>query len=80
MTKILTGVVTSTKMKKTIVVSVTRKFTHPRFKKVVIRHKKYKAHCEDEKIKVNDQVIIKETRPIAKDKHFIVTGKVNQKK
>jgi len=76
MTTTLTGTVVSTKMNKTVVVSVVRKFRHPVYNKVIIRHKKYKAHCEDEKIKLNDQVVIRETRPISKDKHFLVLNKI----
>ncbi|MCL4374360.1 30S ribosomal protein S17 [Patescibacteria group bacterium] len=76
MTKTLTGRVVSTKMKHTVVVAVTRKYPHARYKKVVMRQKKYKVHCEDETVKVNDSVVIKETRPVSKDKHFVLIGKV----
>lgn len=72
MSRVLIGKVVSNKMNKTVVVMVERKFTHPLYKKVIIRHKKYKAHDENGKLKVGDTVTIKETRPISKDKHFIV--------
>ncbi len=79
MTKILKGMVVSTKMNKTVTVLVERKFRHPIYKKVIIRKKKYKVHCEDPKIKVGDLVTIKECRPISKDKHFIlVSEKINE--
>lgn len=78
MAKIFKGKITSTKMKKTIVVMVEQKYRHPKYGKVIIRHKKYKAHCEDDKFKVGETVTIAESRPISKDKHFIVVQ--NQKK
>ncbi len=43
MSKILTGIVTSTKMNKTVVVKIERVFRHPIYRKVIRRHKKYKA-------------------------------------
>jgi len=70
--KTLTGKVVSTKMQKTITVAVERKFRHAVYGKVLVRHKKYKVHCEDEKVKEGDVVTIVEVRPIAKDKHFIL--------
>ena len=80
MKKILSGEIVSTKMQKTIVVSVERKFRHPRYKKVIIKHKKYKAHNEIADLMVGDKVNIEETRPISKDKHFIVINKIEVKK
>ena len=76
MRKKFIGKVISTKMQKTVTVSVERKFTHPLYRKVIIRHKKYKAHNEDLDLKVGDWVMIEETRPISKDKHFKVIEKV----
>lgn len=72
MAKILAGVVVSTKMQKTIVVKVERRFRHPLYKKTIVKHKKYKVHNENLKLKEGDMVKIRETRPISKDKHFIV--------
>ncbi|MBI4225529.1 30S ribosomal protein S17 [Candidatus Roizmanbacteria bacterium] len=76
MAKIFTGKVFSTKMQKTVVVRVERKFRHPFYRKTIVRHKKYKAHYEDLELKEGDIVKIKETRPISKDKHFIVVEKI----
>ena len=78
MTKILIGKVVSTKMQKTVVVLIKRKFRHPLYKKVINRQKKYKAHYENLDLKVGDLVEIKETKPISKDKHFIVVNKVKK--
>ena len=80
MKKIFIGDVVSTKMQKTVVVRVERKFRHPLYKKVITRHKKLKAHNEKLELAVGDRVEIEETRPISKDKHFIVKEKITVKK
>jgi len=79
MKKTLIGEVISTKMQKTVVVRVERKFRHSLYRKVIIRHKKYKVHNENLELVVGDVVKIEETRPISKDKHFKVIGKVDKK-
>ena len=67
----LTGVVTSNKMDKSVMVVITRTYRHPLYKKVVHSKKKIMAHdelgCE-----VGDQVKIVESRPISKRKHWVV--------
>ncbi len=73
--KILKGVVVSDKMKDTVVVLVNRYVEHPRYRKYVNIGKKYKAHDVGNTCKIGDKVSIKETRPISKDKSFIVIGK-----
>ena len=60
------GVVTSTKMDKTIVVEYVARVPHPKFKKIVKKSKKFYAHDEDSKAKVGDKVRIVETRPLSK--------------
>ena len=70
--RVLQGTVVSDKNEKTVVVLVERRFTHPLFKKTVRRSKKYKAHDENNQCKVGDVVSIEETRPISKDKTWIV--------
>lgn len=75
----LQGTVVSTKMNKTVVVSVERKFRHAKYSKVIIRHKKYKAHNEVTGIKTGDVVTIKETRPVSKDTKFAVVKKLEKK-
>lgn len=67
----MTGIVTSDKMTKTVVVEVTRTYQHPLYKKVVHASKRFKAHNELG-AKTGDQVVIVETRPISRDKHWIV--------
>ncbi len=69
---ILKGVIVSDKMDKTVVVSVSRFIKHPLYGKFYKVSKKYKAHDAENKYKVGDKVEIEETRPISKDKHFVV--------
>jgi small subunit ribosomal protein S17 len=64
-----TGEVVSDKMDKTVVVKVTRLLKHPLYGKVIKRHKKFKAHDEENKAKIGDVVEIKECRPLSKTKH-----------
>ena len=66
------GIVTSDKMEKTIVVSVSTKKLHRLYKKYVTRVKKCKAHDEKNECNVGDTVRIVETRPLSKDKYFRV--------
>ncbi len=72
---ILKGVVVGDKMNKTIVVSVSRFVKHPLYGKFYKMSKKYKAHDEENKFKIGDNVEIVETRPISKDKRFRVVIK-----
>jgi small subunit ribosomal protein S17 len=67
------GRVISDKMDKTIVVSVERRFPHPRFKKVVRSFKKFYAHDEKNEAKAGDLVVIEETRPTSKLKRWRLT-------
>jgi small subunit ribosomal protein S17 len=68
----LSGVVVSNKMDKTVVVSVTRFVKHPKYGKFYKVSKKYKAHDENNKYNIGDKVFLSETRPMSKDKKFIV--------
>ena len=70
--RILQGTVVSDKNNKTVVVKVERRYTHPLFKKTVRRSKNYKAHDEENKCKVGDLVSIQESKPISKDKRWVV--------
>ena len=72
--KVLSGVVVSDKMDKTIVVKVDRYVKHPKYQKYYTISKKYKAHDEENKHKIGDKVEIMETRPISKDKKFKVVS------
>ncbi|MCS7236166.1 MAG: 30S ribosomal protein S17 [Armatimonadota bacterium] len=70
--KELVGVVVSDRMDKTVVVRVESVFRHPLYKKPVRRHKKYKAHDEENRCRVGDRVRIMETRPLSKEKRWRV--------
>ena len=70
--KIYTGKVISNKMDKTVVVAITRLFQHPRYKKTVKRVTKFKAHDEKNRFNIGDTVKIIETRPLSKEKRWVV--------
>jgi small subunit ribosomal protein S17 len=62
------GIVSSDKMEKTIVVRVENKDRHPLYGKIIRTSKKFKVHDEKNEAKIGDKVLIKETRPLSKDK------------
>lgn len=66
------GVVVSDKMDKTIVVAVENRAPHPKYRKIVVRTKRYKAHDEENKCQVGDRVRIQETRPLSRTKRWEV--------
>jgi small subunit ribosomal protein S17 len=68
--RILYGHVVSNKMDKTVVVQVTRRFKHPRYKKYVNERVRYKAHDESNEANVGDRVSIIESRPLSRDKRW----------
>ena len=70
--RIMQGTVVSDKNDKTVVVKIERRFTHPVMKKVVRQSKRYKAHDEANQHKVGDIVFIEESKPISKDKRWVV--------
>jgi small subunit ribosomal protein S17 len=70
--KIYTGKVVSDRMDKTVVVAVTSFFQHPVYKKTLKRVAKFKAHDEENKYHIGDTVKIIETRPLSKDKRWVV--------
>ena len=70
---VMTGEVVSDKMEKTIVVSVERSYTHPRYNKVMRSSKKYKVHDELEVAQVGDMVESYEGRPASKTKYMYLS-------
>lgn len=72
--RVLSGVVVSTKMKDTIVVVVTRYVKHPKYKKYLKRVKRYHVHDMGNSKEMGDKVQIKETKPISKLKRFKIVG------
>jgi small subunit ribosomal protein S17 len=75
--KTYTGKVVSNKMDKTVVVAITRLFQHPVYKKTVKKVSKFKAHDAENACEIGDTVVITETKPISKDKRWLVLEKVN---
>jgi small subunit ribosomal protein S17 len=67
----LTGVVTSNKMTRTVVVEIGRTFRHPLYRKVVHLSTRVKAH-DELGCQIGDRVQIVESRPISKDKRWVV--------
>lgn len=70
--KMLNGVVVSDKMKDTCTVLITRFVKHKKYKKYYKVSKKFKVHDTGNTKKIGDKVEIMESRPISKDKHFII--------
>jgi len=68
----LVGRVTSDKMEKTVVVTVDRVTRHPLYGKVVRRASSFKAHDENDEAKEGDLVRIVESRPLSRDKRWVV--------
>ena len=64
------GVVSSSKMEKSIVVSEVKRVKHPMYGKFVLNTKKYVAHDENNDCKEGDKVRIMETRPLSKSKRW----------
>ena len=64
------GKVVSDKMEKTIVVAIETKVRHPLYGKTMNRTTKFKAHDENNEAKLNDKVLIMETRPLSRDKRW----------
>ncbi len=64
------GIVVSDKMDKTIVVRVERKFKHPLYGKYIRKHKKFKAHDENNQAHIGDTVRIEEFIPVSKTKRW----------
>ena len=67
------GVVVSDKMAKTVVVSIERTVMHPRYKKILRRRSKVKAHDETNQCRVGDRVLLVECRPFSRDKRWRVS-------
>ncbi|MCH5183172.1 MAG: 30S ribosomal protein S17 [Oscillospiraceae bacterium] len=70
MRKTRVGQVVSDKMDKTVVVAIRDNVKHPLYKKILKRTLRLKAHDEKNEAKVGDTVLVMETRPLSKDKHW----------
>jgi small subunit ribosomal protein S17 len=70
------GVVVSDKMQKTRVVEVSITKRHPKYLKQYIAHSRFKAHDEKNEYKEGDKVVIQATRPMSKEKRWVIVAKV----
>ncbi|HEX7165867.1 MAG TPA: 30S ribosomal protein S17 [Acidimicrobiales bacterium] len=68
--KVREGIVSSNKMERTAVVTVTERVRHPRYFKTVQRTKKLYVHDENNDLRVGDRVRVQETRPMSKQKRW----------
>jgi small subunit ribosomal protein S17 len=76
----LIGVVVSDKMQKTRVVEVERLKKHPRYEKYFRVSTRLKAHDENNKYKVGDKVLIRESRPLSKEKRWVIVKLIEESK
>ncbi|MFH1366887.1 MAG: 30S ribosomal protein S17 [Patescibacteria group bacterium] len=74
--RVLTGIVLSDKMAKTVVVRVEHSKKHKKYHKTFRILKKYKAHDEKGEYHVGDKVMMEETRPYSRDKRWKVIKKI----
>ena len=78
--KLRTGVVSSDKMDKTVVVTINNLVRHPMYGRILKRSKKLKAHDEANDAHTGDTVEIMETRPLSKDKCWRVIRVIERAK
>jgi small subunit ribosomal protein S17 len=67
------GTVVSNKMEKTVVVAVENRSPHPKYRKVIVKTRKFKAHDPENRCQEGDRVRIRETRPLSKTKRWEVS-------
>lgn len=75
----LEGVVVSDKMQKTRVIEISSMKKHPKYLKYYKVSKRFKAHDENNEYKTGDIVIIEESRPMSKDKRWVIVEKRGEK-
>ena len=78
--KQLTGEVVSSAMDKTVIVKVERRFPHPRYNKYVKKSKRYYAHDEKNNCSNGDLILIEESKPISKNKRWVVKNLIKKSK
>ena len=80
MRKTNVGRVVSDKMDKTVVIAIEDSVRHPKYKKIIKRTVKLKAHDEQNQCSVGDRVRLMETRPLSKDKRWRVVEIIEKAK
>lgn len=78
--KELIGTVVKAAMKDTVTVSVERYVKHPKYKKFIRSSKKYLVHNPGNTASVGDRVKIRESKPISKNKHFVIAETITASK
>ncbi len=78
--KVLSGIVVSDKMDKTIVVLVEDRVKHPLYGKVMTKSTKLKAHDEENTAGIGDRVRVMETRPLSATKRWRLTDVIERAK
>lgn len=73
------GLVVSNKMDKTAVIAVENRSPHPKYGKIVVKTKKYKAHDAENECQEGDIVKIRETRPLSKTKRWEIAEILSRK-
>lgn len=73
----MTGIITSDKMDKTVVVKIDIRKRHPKYHKSYTKSVKYKAHDEENAYHTGDKVVIESVRPLSRDKKFAVIKKLS---
>lgn len=74
------GTVVSNKMDKTVVVAIKDNVKHPLYNKIMKRTVTFKAHDEENACGIGDKVLVMETRPLSKDKHWRVVNIIEKAK
>ena len=77
---VVTGVVVSDKMDKTVKVAIERQIRHDVYGKIQRRTSTFLAHDETNEAKIGDRVSITETRPVSRHKRWVVTSVVEKAK
>jgi len=72
------GLVVSDKMDKSVSVAIERRIKHARYGKYIRRTSKVMAHDESNECKIGDRVSIRETRPVSKNKSWLVVDVVDR--
>lgn len=76
--RVVVGTVVSDKMQKTIVVKVDRQVRHALYKKYLEKSRRYKAHDEKNEAKVGDRVVLVESRPLSREKRWVLQSIVRK--
>ena len=74
----LSGIVTSDKMDKTVVVKVVQQRLHSKLKRYYRRTKKFKAHDERNEYHIGDAVMLEETRPLSREKRWRIISRASE--